>query len=275
MNQTGVRIDTHLFDQALWDRITDYTFDPPGTQVSFATRLSRETEWSPERTALAISEYRRFLYLAVRAGHPVTPSQAVDEVWHLHLMSTRQYWDVLCAKVLRLPLHHGPSLGGTAETAKFHHWYQHTLESYVATFGEAPPADLWPAPGRRFDRPSTRAVDTTRYWVIPKPAWPNWMRPSWMRRCRRTGALALVLALAPLGHAIGQTRQARGETPPILIAILATAGVFAVFNFVRWLIETPADREARRERERQKSSGGCGTSGGCGSSCGGGGCGGD
>ncbi len=41
-------------------------------------------------------EYRRFAFLAATAGHPVTPSDAVDQAWHLHLTYSRDYWDRFC-----------------------------------------------------------------------------------------------------------------------------------------------------------------------------------
>ena len=33
----------------------------------------------------AIEEYRKFVFLALVAGHQITPSDQVDQVWHLHL----------------------------------------------------------------------------------------------------------------------------------------------------------------------------------------------
>jgi hypothetical protein len=105
-NEFNTEVDTEVesqFDTELWARIAAFTFDPPNAKLTFAKRLIRETGWSGAYAAQAINEYRRFLYLAVRAGHAVTPSQQVDEVWHLHLMYTRHYWGVLCADVLRTP----------------------------------------------------------------------------------------------------------------------------------------------------------------------------
>src|SRR5947199_354356 len=81
----------------------------------------------PERAARAIEEYRRFAFLAVAAGHPVSPSDAVDQVWHLHLLYTRSYWVQFCGEVLGKPLHHEPSTGGGGEAAKFDAWYGQTL----------------------------------------------------------------------------------------------------------------------------------------------------
>ena len=77
----------------------------------------------------AIEEYKRFVFLAMAAGHPVTPLDEVDQVWHLHLCYTRSYWEDLCGEVLRAPLHHGPTRGGAAERARFDDQYRRTLAS--------------------------------------------------------------------------------------------------------------------------------------------------
>ena len=64
---------TNPFDTALWARIQTSGFEPPETKFTFAIRLARETDWTLAFADQAIHEYRRFLYLAVRAGHPITP----------------------------------------------------------------------------------------------------------------------------------------------------------------------------------------------------------
>ena len=74
-----------------------------------------------ERT---IEEYRKFCFLAVHAGHPVAPSDEVDQVWHQHLLYSRHYWEALCRDTLEMPLHHGPTEGGVAEGRKYHAWYE-------------------------------------------------------------------------------------------------------------------------------------------------------
>lgn len=76
---------------------------------SFIERLAREQGWSLKFARNAFEEYRKFLYLAMTSGHPVTPSKVVYEVWHLHLCYTRSYWNDLCEGVLGYTLHHEPS----------------------------------------------------------------------------------------------------------------------------------------------------------------------
>jgi hypothetical protein len=134
----------HTLDASLWARLEAMQVDPPDASTTFAERLARENGWSLALAEAVIAEYRRFLYLAARAGHPVSPSAAVDKAWHLHLTYTRHYWDVLCGELLGFELHHDPTLGGAREAAKHADWYRRTLQSYRAAFGDAPPAAIWP-----------------------------------------------------------------------------------------------------------------------------------
>ena len=138
------------FGTELWQRIAAHTIGPPDATLTFAARLARENRWSPDHAERVIGEYKRFCYLAMTAGHEVTPSDAVDQAWHLHLTYSRDYWEQFCPRVLGAPLHHGPTAGGTAERARYYRQYADTLASYEATFGASPPEDIWPGAHRRF-----------------------------------------------------------------------------------------------------------------------------
>ena len=130
----------------LWKRLSEFEFDDPDAAVPFSARVARENNWSAKFTKQAIEEYKRFAYLAMVAGHGVTPSETIDKVWHEHLLYTEQYWKEFCAKALGTPLHHRPSKGGLAEREKFDGWYKKTLESYQHWFGHQPPTNIWPQP---------------------------------------------------------------------------------------------------------------------------------
>ena len=80
-------------EQALWKRIASFSVDEGDEALTFASRLARENRWTDAYAVRAIEEYKRLIFLAVVAGHPVTPSDQVDQVWHLHLTYTRSYWD--------------------------------------------------------------------------------------------------------------------------------------------------------------------------------------
>ena len=154
----------------LYDRVKSFHFDAPGTTYTFVQRLAKENGWSRDFAVRVVEEYRRFAFLGAAAGHPVSPSDAVDQAWHLHLVYTRSYWDEFCGKVLRMPLHHEPSAGGHTERAKFDNWYAGTLASYRRWFAQNPPADIWPSPETKATHVEEfRRVDVARHWIIRKP----------------------------------------------------------------------------------------------------------
>ncbi|MEO1295024.1 MAG: hypothetical protein AAFW75_04335 [Cyanobacteria bacterium J06636_16] len=108
----------------LYEKIQTFTIDRPDVEFPFSQRLARDNNWSLDYAEQAIDEYKKFIFLSVAAGHPVTPSDQVDQVWHLHLTYTRSYWGDLCQQILPEPLHHDPTLGGDAEDDKFWDWYR-------------------------------------------------------------------------------------------------------------------------------------------------------
>jgi uncharacterized protein (TIGR04222 family) len=153
-----------------WQRIAAHPFEDPTVGLDFCTRLAREHGWTREEARAVIEEYRRFAFLAVVAGHEVTPSDHVDEVWHLHLTYTRDYWRTWCPEVLGCELHHGPTRGGAENAARYRAQYAETLASYERVFGAPPPARWWPGTHERFRAPQRfQRVDRAQVWVIPRP----------------------------------------------------------------------------------------------------------
>jgi uncharacterized protein (TIGR04222 family) len=161
-------MEPHHFE--LYRRIQAFDLDAVDAQFTLSERLARENRWSADFTWRVIEEYKKFAFLAMAAGHPVTPSDQVDQVWHLHLTYTRSYWDEFCPQILGKPLHHEPTQGGEREKAKFNDWYGKTLASYQRLFGEKPPTDIWPAAAQRFGRDLHFVrVNQQQHWLIPKP----------------------------------------------------------------------------------------------------------
>lgn len=153
----------------IWVALSNYTIGLDTSALSFEARLARENGWTRDFAARVIGEYKRFVFLAVTAGHAVTPSDAVDQVWHLHLTYTRDYWERFCPKVLGQPLHHGPTAGGRAEEARYFAQYADTLASYAQVFGEDAPGDIWPAAAKRLrDDPRARRVHPRDGVVVPR-----------------------------------------------------------------------------------------------------------
>lgn len=155
---------------ALWSRLKDMRFDEDGAPLSAARRLARENGWSPAFAERVLDEYRRFAYLAIVAGHEVTPSDEVDQAWHLHLTYTRHYWGPFTV-MLGAPLHHGPTRGTGDDKIRYEDNYAATLASYEREFGKAPPADIWPPAHIRFgEAPNYQRINTRTHLVIELPA---------------------------------------------------------------------------------------------------------
>jgi uncharacterized protein (TIGR04222 family) len=159
-------------EHALWQRIETAPLIDADEDKLFVRKLALQNGWTHEFTERCVREYRKFVFLACASAHPVSPSDAVDQVWHLHLTYTQAYWKVFCPEILGKPLHHSPSKGGREESRKFEDWYTQTLNSYKTFFGETP-ADIWPTPKDKADEDEAlhRRVNARRYWIVPKPAW--------------------------------------------------------------------------------------------------------
>jgi hypothetical protein len=232
----------------LWQALRAFEFDDASSPLTFTKRLARENSWSLKHARRVVEEYRRFIYLTMRAGHPVTPSDEVDQAWHLHLVYTRSYWEDLCQKVLGKPLHHGPTRGGQPEDAKYWLWYEKTRQSCHRLFEAEPPADIWPDPEVRF---STQAhwtrINRETFWLVPK------------LRVRHTAAASLAI-LAASAVLIACQSGKGGDFDPTFIVIGA---VVAMIAFISWLKNRHP--QSTKKGNNSDSSSGCtsGYSSGC------------
>lgn len=255
-------------DRHLYEALVSFPLAQTGGQLTFLDRLCRENNWSRDLGHRAIGEYKRFAYLAMVSPMPVTPSDEVDQVWHLHLLYTRSYWEEM-TRLLPKPLHHGPTNGGSGEDAKFGNWYERTKALYESEFGEPPPEDLWPPAEVRFDpRQRFRRLNTTTHWVIPKPGFPLG------RGAVAFGAMPVTLPLAGISG--------------VELFSLVVIGWFVLVA----LVAASARSGDNRKKKAQSDGGGGGDGGSCssgdggdsssgdggcgdgGGGCGGGGCGG-
>jgi LPXTG-motif cell wall-anchored protein len=254
--------------QDLWLALAAMRIEPEGAALSFEARLAREEGWTAKKTVRVMREYRRFLYLAAAGNRPVTPSDAVDAAWHLHLTYTRHYWGELCGRILGRALHHEPTEGGVAEAAHFRGQYRATLEAYRAAFGEAPPADIWPVAGLANEALRIRRSLLARLAPLAAAA-------------AGTSLIAACTALAAAADV-----EDEGVTIEGVIGLAIIAGI--IFLFVRRRKRRGADRGGKAMRrgrdgggayaasdsndnDRSDSDGGSDGGSGCGSSCGGGG----
>jgi hypothetical protein len=113
----------------LWKKIKSFQLDHNEDSLSFSRRLARENSWSVEYTHRVIAEYKRFIFLAAISKTELTPSDQVDQAWHLHLAYTKSYWNELCAEILGVELHHLPTKGGDKEQQRFRDQYAHTNQA--------------------------------------------------------------------------------------------------------------------------------------------------
>src|SRR5579862_6589306 len=89
---TVVTRATPTENQRLYDSILAFDIDGGPCSLSFSKRLARENGWSEGCAKRVITEYKRFVFLTMTAGHVCTPSEQVDQAWHLHLCYTESYW---------------------------------------------------------------------------------------------------------------------------------------------------------------------------------------
>jgi hypothetical protein len=142
----------------LYAKICDFQLDDPNSPYPISAKLAWEYHWSEIYTLRAIHEYKKFIFLATIAEGMVSPSSAIDCVWHYHLLYTYSYWEEFCGKVLSKPLHHYPGDSGSSDR------YEYTLELYQSYFGH-PPADIWDSPPLH----SNHLARHHRYLSIPNP----------------------------------------------------------------------------------------------------------
>jgi hypothetical protein len=151
-----------------WKTIREFELDDHSSALTFSDRLAKENGWSREYALRAIEEYKKFMFLICATNQSLTPSDEVDQVWHLHLLYTHSYWKEFCTLVLKREVHHGPTKGGIQERDKFTNWYSETLHHYLTKFNCHAPPDIWPPNERNFPARDFRRIDLKRNWIIKK-----------------------------------------------------------------------------------------------------------
>lgn len=237
-------------EKILWNKIASFKFDDDDSSFTFTQRLSRENGWTISYTQNVIEEYRKFLFLCCISKNGVTPSDQVDQAWHLHLTYTKSYWTALCKNVLEKEIHHNPTKGGKAEGEKFDDYYTGTLQLYKEKFGTIPPGSIWPGNNKRFSDINFQRVNLKEHWLIRRPVF-------------KRANLILVFVIAVALFCI----QAQSNTIGWVVGIAIVIGIFIYTMF----------KGGGNSKNGGCSTSGCGHSGcghsGC-SGCGGSGCGG-
>ena len=224
----------------LYQTILELNIDEESISFPFSERVSRDNAWSLAFSRRCIVEYKRFVYLCAISDEPLTPSDQVDQVWHLHLAYTRSYWIDLCRDILKKDLHHGPTKGGRMESEKYQTQYQDTIDLYLQEFGEAPPQDIWPDLHNRFKNADQFVrINKSGYWLLQKPS-----------------RIVAPLVLAPLLLVACTSEEFESD---FWFYAKVALGVYVVYKVLKWLVVL---------------SGGKGGGSGCGTGCSGcGGCG--
>ena len=189
-------------DPARAERILAWASADPLLQRRFRQQLAQATGWDGARCERAIQEYLRFCVVAARLGGRAVPSASVDQVWHLHLTWTRDYWEDFCPNRMGFAFHHQPSRGQPGEREALRLGYAETLHAYQSLFG-TPDAAWWPA----WSTAATRA-----------------RRGRWARMAAALGLLPAASALALPGPL-----DWRGpEFLSLYLALLAASLLFAI-----------------------------------------------
>ncbi len=153
----------------LWLKIHNFKLDDSTADFNFSQRLARDNNWSLQFCLRVIEEYKKFLYLCCAGYGEVTPSDAVDQAWHLHLTYTKSYWIDLCQNTLNRHLHHNPTKGGSQERNRYNSDYEVVQKAYKKEFGNDLPLDIWPSTKQRFSDINFKRINLSNYWIIKKP----------------------------------------------------------------------------------------------------------
>jgi len=247
-------------EKQLWNSLINFQIDEPGTKLTFAKRLSRENGWSLDYTNRVILEYKKFIFLCAISSTGITPSDPVDQAWHLHLTYTNSYWNKMCKGLLNKEIHHNPTKGGKKENEKFNIFYDSTREMYKSYFNEDQPTDIWHNNEKRFTDINFQRVNLSDFWLFKKP--------KMFIRFKTMSFIIMLLSLAFVAMSNGS-----------LFLIITSAVI--LFIFLIWLFNNndKNNRSNNGSSSSNSSSGcgfffiGCGSSDSSSSGCGSSGCG--
>lgn len=89
-------------------------------------------------------EYKRYMALVVTRPDQKFPiSNAVDELWHAHLLFTDDYRK-MSDQFRGSYIDHVPTLSEEERAALEPDYFDGTLQAYCEVFGEKPPENFWP-----------------------------------------------------------------------------------------------------------------------------------
>lgn len=104
-------------------------------------RLIKEKGWLKEEAAEIVELYKRFLFLHKKYGdqYQLAPSPEMDEVWHAHILYTKDY-NEHCMQLYGKFLHHQPeeplSPDNSATPENVKNSFTNTQSLYLKEYGE-------------------------------------------------------------------------------------------------------------------------------------------
>jgi len=242
-------------NSALWEKINRIDLDEVDAVLPFSKRLMRENNWKGSYARNVVQEYKRFVYLAATSEKSVTPSDEVDQVWHLHLVYTRHYWGDF-TNIIGKPIHHGPTKGGSVEGQRYREQYRYTLERYREEFSCAPPRDIWPDEQRRFSNcQQFMRLNTADFWIVRKPK----ISMKWIAVAISGFSIATIFTTNIAVAQLSQNSRPKVTTSDLIGMAVLFLSILGLYFWVR----------SKNKKKDENNNGGCGGGGlGCGG-CGG------
>jgi hypothetical protein len=109
----GVKTLTQL------EEVKDHIFNMDMSMIFF--KMTNEESagelgllWEEDDAKFAINQYRQYLYLTRKYDTHISPTVAIDAVWHNHILDTRKYVED-CQIIFGHYLHHYPYFGSRDE----------------------------------------------------------------------------------------------------------------------------------------------------------------
>lgn len=129
----------------------------------FIHKLKNQNLWTLSYTTQVIEEYKKFIYLGLFTE--VSPSYEIDQVWHLHILYTKDYHN-MCKKLNINFFHHNPT-DKTNITLPVKDNYKNTINLYHSLFNKQPPSNIW----TKWKYMNNIHLDLNRHWVVPVNDW--------------------------------------------------------------------------------------------------------
>ena len=98
-------------------------------------RMQKQYHWPKKHADKAITQYKNYLYLKRKYGDDfkLPPSLEIDEIWHNHILHTKEYHQD-CQAIFGEYLHHRPSREGDGENLQT--LFDKTQALYKTEFGD-------------------------------------------------------------------------------------------------------------------------------------------